>query len=374
MATLLLAAFLVVASTDARPTPHPLDLVARAFDARNRYANFPTYDQLPLHPSFPTKAAWGVWGASDEFGALNHITRATRLAARSEIQTGRAISLNLAIAVPDPPIDPQRPPLIHAIQPFAGYQDDVLTLNTQISTQFGGLRHFPYSTNFEQSTYQFYNDLITFDDIVAPGGTSTLGIQSMHAAASLRGKRLTSFWGRRLAERDRWARRSARLGRTIIIPTTELDAVARWQGLDPAAFTAPGDFLVVRTSFMKQYTALSAHAQTVLPFRAGAAVQWVGVEASDATLRWLWDKKVALVGADNPTFESAPLSGVIDGAVRNLHMVFIGGWGQSIVEFMDLEELAATCHALKRFHFFFTLQNLNVVGGIASPPNAMAIL
>ncbi|KAJ7193466.1 hypothetical protein GGX14DRAFT_588764 [Mycena pura] len=369
MASLLLAAFFVVVATDARPTPHPLDLVARAFDARDRYANFPTYDQLPLHPSFPTKAAWGVWGASDEFGALNHITRATRLAARSEIQTGRAISLNLALGVPDPPINPQRPPLIHAIQPFAGYQDDILTLNTQISTQFDGLRHFPYSTNFEQSTYQFYNDLITFDDIVAPGGTSTLGIQNA-AQKGIAGRGVLLDWGGwKDAMNETYDAFS-----TIIIPTTELDAVARWQGLDPAAFTVPGDFLVVRTGFMKQYTALSAHAQAVLPFREGAAVQWVGVEASDATLRWLWDKKVALVGADNPTFESAPLSGVIDGAVRNLHMVFIGGWGQSIVEFMDLDELAATCHALKRFHFFFTLQNLNVVGGIASPPNAMAIL
>lgn len=44
------------------------------------------------------------------------------------------------------------------------------------------------------------------------------------------------------------------------------------------------------------------------------------------------------------------------------------------VEFLNLEDLAAACHELKRYSFFFTIQNLNVVGGIASPPNAMAIL
>jgi hypothetical protein len=44
------------------------------------------------------------------------------------------------------------------------------------------------------------------------------------------------------------------------------------------------------------------------------------------------------------------------------------------VEFLDLENLAEACHELNRYSFFFTIQNLNVIGGIASPPNAMAIL
>ena len=50
------------------------------------------------------------------------------------------------------------------------------------------------------------------------------------------------------------------------------------------------------------------------------------------------------------------------------------GWGQSIVEFPDLETLAETLHRLGRSTFFLTLQNLNIVSGIASPPNALAIL
>ncbi|KAJ7184948.1 hypothetical protein C8R46DRAFT_882565, partial [Mycena filopes] len=180
---------------------------------------------------------------------------------------------------------------------------------------------------------------------------------------------------------------------TIKIPPTDLDAVAQWQGLDPTSFTRPGDFLVVRMGFTKQYNALSVHEQDVLPFRQGADMQWVGADASDATLRWLWEKKLSIVGSDNPTYESAPLIGTIESPVpRSLHQVFIGGWGQSIgiqytiflyrdieltswtVEFLDLEALAVACHDLKRYSFFFTLQNLNVIGGIASPPNIMAIL
>lgn len=178
----------------------------------------------------------------------------------------------------------------------------------------------------------------------------------------------------------------------IAITTTELDAVATWQGLDPSSFTNPGDFLVVRTGFTKQYAALSSYEQSILPYREDADAQWIGVEASDATLRWLWDKKLSLVGSDNPAFESVPFNATIDGVPRALHQVFIGGWGQSIgvfpcwlflrpdvealsqVEFLDLEALTVACHELKRYSFFFSLQNLNVVGGVASPPNAMAIL
>jgi kynurenine formamidase len=176
------------------------------------------------------------------------------------------------------------------------------------------------------------------------------------------------------------------------ISTVELDAVATWQGLDPGSFSKPGDFLVVRTGFTKKYRALSLQAREVLPFRPGDDAQFIGIETSDATLRWLWDKKLALVGGDQPAFEPLPLSGsIIDGVERSLHQVFIGGWGMSIgrwinsssepgaefispVEFLDLENLTEACHELSRYSFFFTIQNLNVIGGIASPPNAMAIL
>ncbi|KAJ7614242.1 hypothetical protein DFH06DRAFT_1307585 [Mycena polygramma] len=361
---ILLSAVVINAVPVSSPCP---TIISRAFNPSNPYANWPTYDQLPLDPSFPTKAAWGVWGNTDELGALNHITNATIVAAKSEIQTGRVFNLNLLLSMPDPPLNPLRPPPLHTIQPQMGYQDDVLTLNTQVSTQYDGLRHFPYSNpTFDQSSYQFYNQLITFDDIMVPGGSSTLGIQIQKGVV---GRGILYDWGGWMESKNETFDAFS----SVDIPVTDLDAVATWQGLDPATFAKPGDFLVVRTGFTKQYDALSPHDQSVLPFRGEDA--WVGVEASDATLRWLWKRKFALVGSDNPTFERAPLTNAtILGERRTMHEVFLGGWGQSIVEYMNLDDLAAACHELKRYSFFFSLQNLNVLGGIASPPNAMAIL
>lgn len=56
------------------------------------------------------------------------------------------------------------------------------------------------------------------------------------------------------------------------------------------------------------------------------------------------------------------------------HEVFLGGWGLPIGELFDTRELAKQCKKLNQYTFFFTSMVLNVPAGIASPPNAQAIL
>ncbi|KAF1967022.1 hypothetical protein BU23DRAFT_484812, partial [Bimuria novae-zelandiae CBS 107.79] len=52
----------------------------------------------------------------------------------------------------------------------------------------------------------------------------------------------------------------------------------------------------------------------------------------------------------------------------------VTGWGQIILEFLDLEQLATSLHDANRSTFFLTTQPVNKKGGVASPPNAMAII
>jgi hypothetical protein len=49
-------------------------------------------------------------------------------------------------------------------------------------------------------------------------------------------------------------------------------------------------------------------------------------------------------------------------------------WGTPIGELWDLEKLAETCKKENKYSFFLTSAPLNVWGGVASPPNALAIL
>jgi hypothetical protein len=58
----------------------------------------------------------------------------------------------------------------------------------------------------------------------------------------------------------------------------------------------------------------------------------------------------------------------------SIHEVFLAGWGMPIGELFDLRELSAACTRVKQWTFLFTSMVLNIEGGIASPPNAQAIL
>lgn len=292
---------------------------SRQYDNSDPYSNWPSYSQLPLDPSYPTRAAWGVWGVDDVNGALNHITNSTILSARSEIQLGETFNLNLPLEEPTIPINPSRKPLQHLFQPALGYTDDVVVMNTQISTQFDGLRHFPYSTNNSIDTYRWYNDLIpSYELVIGPAPTTVSGVQQAADKAIVARGVLLDFEG--------WAATKNlthdMLHTNYSITATQLDEVASWQGM-PADWAQPGDVLFIRTGWLAQYLSLDSYDQDILPYSKEGPSG--GILAADETLEWLWEKRIAMVAADNPAFESTPFGQMIDGVPRSLHQVFIGG-------------------------------------------------
>ena len=107
------------------------------------------------------------------------------------------------------------------------------------------------------------------------------------------------------------------------ITVSDLDKVAAWQGLS-GNWSTPGDVLCVRTGWVRAYNNLSVHDQEVLPYGPGGSI---GIKAGDEAAEWLWNKKLAIVGADNPAFESLPLGDATfgDDIPRSFHQIFIGG-------------------------------------------------
>ena len=95
--------------------------------------------------------------------------------------------------------------------------------------------------------------------------------------------------------------------------------------------------------------------------------QYPGLESTLEVLAFLWDTQVAAVAGDCPGFEAWPPS------EQAMHQILLSGFGMPIGELFDLEELAKECERQKRWTFFLTSQVLNVKGGVASPPNAIAI-
>ena len=153
------------------------------------------------------------------------------------------------------------------------------------------------------------------------------------------------------------------------IPFDHLEELVREQGV---SFRA-GDILFLRAGFTTAYDALSAEEQRVLPERP--APDFLGVEPSARTLRWLWESGFAAVATDTPSFEQAPVAGphtetggvwkgepweeVLQGGGL-LHQWLLGGWGMPIGEMFDLEALARKCKEQGRWTFFVSSVPLKV--------------
>ncbi|KAK7710094.1 hypothetical protein SLS63_013060 [Diaporthe eres] len=148
------------------------------------------------------------------------------------------------------------------------------------------------------------------------------------------------------------------------IPLSQLQAVPAAQRVQ----FRQGDVLLVRTGWLPAYNALSEEQKAALPHRPARSS--CGVEASEDTTRWHWDKAFAAVASDTVAYEAWPSPrswGV------SMHEVFLSGWGMPIGESFDLEGLAAKCREAQRWSFMFVSMPLDIPGGVASPPGAMAI-
>ena len=109
----------------------------------------PPFNALPLRKEDPFLSAWGLYGPSDELGALNRLTPERVLAAAAgEIRSGVRISTDAPLSAHTPSghayfaraIFHQE--LIHKSPKTIN--DDVWTFNSQIGTQWDGLRHYGY--------------------------------------------------------------------------------------------------------------------------------------------------------------------------------------------------------------------------------------
>lgn len=333
----------------------------------------PPFDALPLDKSGPPGNAWGLYGADDVLGALNQLTPAVvARAAREEIQTGERVSLDWHLNKPSHPSF-DRPSFAWAMHrhPLGlNINDDHVNFNTQCSSQWDGFRHFGY-----QQRRRFYGGRTQAD----LEGADVMGVDAWveHGGIVGRGVLLdyVSFCDRHAVALDPLASAS--------IPLAHLQAMVR----DAHVEIRAGDVLFIRSGFTRAYEGLDAAGQKALPQRP--TPDFIGVEPSAQVLRWLWESGFAAVAGDAPSFERAPVEAQFEAVGRTawageewademkwgglLHQFLLGGWGVPIGEMFDLETLSEKCKALGRWTFFLSSVPLKVPGGVASPPNAVAI-
>lgn len=101
------------------------------------------FSALPLDPNGPRGNAWGRFGIDDQLGMLNLLTPEVVAAAAQEIKSGVRISLDWPMNKPTYPSF-GRNPFRQQINSRAedSINDDILTFNTQCSSQWDGFRHY----------------------------------------------------------------------------------------------------------------------------------------------------------------------------------------------------------------------------------------
>jgi len=318
----------------------------------------PSYDELPIKPEFPARCAWGVFGDQDQIGTLNLLTPERVAGAARLVQKGDVFALNWELGLPDPPLF-SRASLRHSItRRRHNVFDDVYdNFNTQSSSQWDGLRHFGHPA------HGFYNGVS--EEQILGEDVGPNGIEHW-ARRGIAGRGVLIDFARFAAAHGLAYEPGSRYG----ITASQLRSAADWQGVK----FETGDILLLRTGWIEWYTSLDLEQRKQLA--EPGALQAAGLDQSDESLRFLWDCHFAAIASDNPSFEAFPTAPLEEGGrpAPMMHGTIIGLWGMPIGEMFQLDPLAAACSNDHRYECFVTSAPLNKAGGVASPPNALAIM
>lgn len=138
--------------------------------------------------------------------------------------------------------------------------------------------------------------------------------------------------------------------KTTPIPVSTLEAIAAHQNVS----FKTNDILLIRTGWTSAYSALAPDARQTLSDTYPPPA--IGVESSEETVRWMWDKKFAAVAGDQPSFEAWPCQSLD----FLLHEWLLAGWGCPIGEIFDLDALAENCREKGKWSFFFSSVPIHV--------------
>jgi len=320
----------------------------------------PDFADLPIDGSRPPGSSWGVWGEDDRLGCLNLLTPQRVTAGAACVRKGAVFPLNLELHLPDPPLF-GRPAFEHRVSDLGGigHDEELHGWNTQGSSQWDGFRHISHPA------HGFYNGIADADH----------GIDHW-ARKGIAGRAV-------LADVGRWrqtAGRPLQPGTSDAIEPSDITMTLAAQGSP----VEEGDVLLVRTGWLSWYRSLDEDARQAL---ASAPLQACGLRPGTATIELLWNLHVAALALDNPAVEVWPpgagLSNGEDAAVlradpARMHEVFahfalLGLIGLPLGEMWDLDALAADCAEDGVYTCLLTSAPLHLRGGVASPPNALAI-
>jgi kynurenine formamidase len=322
----------------------------------------PPFTDLPLDKNGPPCNAWGLYGKDDELGALNMITPDTVKTAAQEIQTGQRVSLDWYLNLPSfpsfgrPPFGWKMENRSHPDGTKRIVNDDHLDINTQSSSQWDGLRHYGY-----QQAKRYYNNRSQQD----VEGSEVIGIDRVAHYGGITARGVILDYPRYLEAKGQEP--------VNALTASHISAdVLKDMLHETGVKTKPGDLLLLRTGFTRDYSALPTSDREAMATKPPA---FLGVQSHPDVAQWIWDSGFVAVAGDAPSFEMSPLVGAHNkpGGIWKgesweeemqggglLHQWLLGGWGIMIGEMWDLEGLCETSEKLERKTCFVSSVPLKV--------------
>ncbi len=297
------------------------------------------------------RCTWGLFGKEDELGTLNFLSVDSIVKAAGLVKKGRVFNLDLPLDQPSPSLTDMREPYEHHVESDRVARDDHLdNFHLQCSSQWDGLAHVRYRE------FGFYQGL---NDQQLDGGH--LGIDVL-ARRGIIGRGLLIDVAAHLESSPDYSPADE-----YPITPELLNGVLAAQGVA----VQEGDIILLRTGWVGWYLSLSQPERDRLRGSLGGrgtTLRSPGLHGAVETAEWLWDRRVAAVGADNPAVEVLPVQGK-----DFLHRRLIPLLGMPIGELWDLEELGRDCREDQVYECFFVSSPLNLPAGVGSPANAYAI-
>lgn len=288
--------------------------------------------------------AWGRWGADDEKGALNFIGPDEVKRASTLVRTGEVLRLAQLLSSKTP-VPAHRCGLQHFMGRDGGdyavvgskrpggfqFAEDTVVMPLHIGTHVDALCHAWYDD-------KLYNGYLG-DTIRSTSGAARLGVEKMPPIFT-RGVLLdlVRLKGRVLAPGES-------------IGAADLEAAAKAAGVQPER----GDAVLLRTGWLESQKGVKNPSFDIEP--------GIDVEAA----RWLVERDVAIVGADNFAIEVLPFP---EGKVFPVHQLLIRDFGMPLLEGLMLDPLVAS----GRHEFLFVASALPIVGATGSPLAPVAVL
>lgn len=327
-----------------------------------RLDDLPSYADLLERTDAPPGSSWGLFGADDDRGTLNFLRPKHAVEAAGLVRRGAVFNMDHPVDAFAPPLVAHRQTVRHTMfQLHENHRDDHLdAFYPQASSQIDGLRHMRHRR------HGFYNRAPDTD--IRPGNPR-LGINRW-AETGIVGRGVLLDVERFLSEHGQGVDHAT--GTAIDAATLEATA---------SAFDVevrPGDVLILRTGWAGWYLGELDDAG-----RAEVRVRrrFTGLAQSHDLLAWLWDRRVPLIATDTvgvevlPPVDTSPFAEPDDATIHAglMHPQMIALLGLALGELWAIDALADDCSADGVWECMVVAKPLFVVGGVGSPPNAVAI-